>query len=50
MSHLANALNTLAGQKLHALLLGFAALTLSSNALSLASDKQEKVTWEAAGN
>lgn len=50
MSHLANALNTLAGQKLYALLLGFAALTLSSNAFSLVTDKQEKVTWEAAGN
>ena len=32
------------------LLLGVSALLISPSALSLATDKDEKVTWEAAGN
>ena len=50
MSRLVNAPIKLAGQTALSLLLGLAALTLSPDALSLATDKQEKVTWEAAGN
>jgi lipopolysaccharide transport protein LptA len=49
MSQLANAPSK-AAQGLVSMLLGITALLISPSAVSLATDKEEKVTWEAAGN